>query len=212
MTTRKHPPKAVEFYFNEKMPRRPPDRRSRLVSGVSVPNDRLKVERLLCAHHGASAREVQRLGRTAQKVLFRIVTDPADRDHVYRRDAVSALAALGSPDAVMLLGALAASDKEDPVIIGRALNGLAAVGGDTAARLIERSFETHPDEFVRNSAVRALLKMKQRSCIPALMRVAKTHTSRILRDRVRQKLAKWGVAAKGKRVVTRNTGVIQREK
>src|SRR3990172_1348936 len=74
---------------------------------------RLAVEELLCSHHGASDAAIRKLAPAAQKVLFRIVTDPADRDHVYRRAAVSALAALGSQDAVMLLAGLTADEKED---------------------------------------------------------------------------------------------------
>ena len=65
------------------------------------------MERLLGAHHGVPDAAVRRLGPAARAVLVRIVTDPADRDHVYRREAVSALAALGSRDASMLLAALA---------------------------------------------------------------------------------------------------------
>jgi HEAT repeat protein len=214
MVTRKtnpYPPKAVKFYFDEKIPRRPADRRSRPVRGATAATARLAVEELLCRHHGATATSVRKLTPAAQKILFRIVTDPADRDHVYRRDAVSALATLGSHDAIMLLAALAADEKEDPVIAGRALSGLAELGGDAAVALIKRSLEAHPDEYVRNCALRALLKLKHRTSVPTLLRVAQTHPSPILRDRVRSRLAEMGVTVKGKRVPTRNRGVLQRD-
>jgi hypothetical protein len=134
-----YPPKAVEFHFDEKIPKRPAARRSRLVRDAPMATARLAVEELLCSHHGASEAAIRRLSPAAQKVLFRMVTDPADRDHVYRRDAVSALAVLGSRDAIVLLAALADDEREDPVIVGRALNGLARLGGASAAWFIERS-------------------------------------------------------------------------
>jgi HEAT repeat protein len=210
--TNPYPPKAVELYFNEKIPNRPPARRSRVVRGAPAAAARLAVEELLCRHHGASDAEIRKLGPGAQKVLFRIVNDPADRDHVYRRDAVSALAALGSQDAVIVLAGLAADEKEDPVIAGRALNGLAKLGGDAAARLIERSLEHHPDEYVRTCALRALMKLRHPATIPALIRAAEAHPSPILRARVRGRLAEMGAAVKGTRsAVTRNKGVVVRE-
>ena len=196
--TNPYPPKAVEFYFNEKIPKRPPARRSRVVRGASRGGRPLWLWRNYCAaHHGASDAAIRKLAPAARKVLFRIVTDPADRDHVYRRDAVSALAALGSQDAVMLLAGLAVDDKEDPVIAGRALNGLAKLGGDAAARLIERSLEHHPDEYVRTCALKALMKLKHPASIPALMRAAEAHPSPILRARVRGRLAEMGAASQG---------------
>ena len=42
----KHPPKAVEFHFDEKMPRRPAVRRSRLLRGATAAANRLVVEEL----------------------------------------------------------------------------------------------------------------------------------------------------------------------
>jgi HEAT repeat protein len=171
------------------------------------------VEELLCRHHGASDAAIRKLAPAAQKVLFRIVTDPADRDHVYRREAVSALATLGSRDAVMLLAGLAADEREDPVIVGRALNGLAKLGGDAAARLIEQSLEHHPDEYVRTCALKALMKLKHPATIPSLRRAAEAHPSPILQARARSTLAEMGAAVKGKRsVVTRNKGVLVRER
>lgn len=210
--TNPYPPKAVEFYFNEKIPKGPAARRSRVVRGAPAAAARLAVEELLSRHHGASDADIRKLAPAARKVLFRIVTDPADRDHVYRRDAVSALAALGSQDAIVLLAALAVDENEDPVIAGRALNGLAKLGGDAAARLIERSLQHHPDEYVRTCALKALMKLKHPASIPALMRAAEAHPSPILRARVRGRLAEMGAAIKGKRsVVTRNRGVLVRE-
>lgn len=207
-----YPPKAVEFYFDEKVPSRPAARRSRPVRGVPVAAARLAVEDLLCRHHGASDADIRALSPAARKVLFRIVTDPADRDHVYRRDAVSALAALGSSDAIMLLGGLAIDEKEDPVIVGRALNGLAKVGGDVAARLIERSLEHHPDEYVRTCALKALMKLDHPTSVGALRRAAETHPSRILRARLRSRLAAMGAPIKGTQSVrTRNTGELARD-
>lgn len=214
MATKKknpYPPKAVEFYFNEKIPKRPATRRSRVVRGARTAAARLAVEELLSHHHGASDTGIRKLAPAARKVLFRIVTDPADRDHVYRRDAVSALAMLGSQDAVMLLAALAVDENEDPVIAGRALNGLAKLGGDAAARLIERSLQ-HPDEYIRTCALKALMRLKHPASIPALTRAAEAHPSPILRARVRNVLVEMGVAVKGTRsVVTRNKGVLVRE-
>src|SRR5687767_6949777 len=97
--TNRYPPKAVELYLNEKISKPPAVRRSRIISrGVPGAAARLAVEELLCSHHGASDAAIRELSPAAQEVLFRIVTDPAERDHVYRRDAVSALAALGSQD------------------------------------------------------------------------------------------------------------------
>jgi len=210
--THRYPPKAVELYLNEKIPKRPAARRSRSVRGAPATAARLAVEELLCSHHGASDAAIRKLAPLAQKVLLRIVTDPADRDHVYRRDAVSALAALGSRDAVMLLAGLAADEKEDPVIVGRALNGLAKLDGAAAARLIERSLEHHPHEYVRTCALKALLKLKHPASIPALMRAAEAHPSPILRARARVRLAELGATVKGTRsVVTRNRGVLLRE-
>jgi HEAT repeat protein len=166
----------------------------------------------LSRHHGASDADIRKLAPAARKVLFRIVTDPADRDHIYRRDAVSALATLGSQDAVMLLAALAVDENEDPVIAGRALNGLAKLGGDTAARLIERSLQHHPDEYVRICALKALMRLKHPASIPALTHAAEAHPSPILRARVRNVLAKMGATVKGTRsLVTRNKGVVVRE-
>lgn len=215
MATRKtnsYPPKAVEFYFNEKIPKGLAARRSRTVRGIPATAARLAVEELLCRHHGASDADIRKLTPIARKVLFRIVTDPADRDHVYRREAVSALTVLGSQDAVVLLAALAVDEKEDPVIVGRALNGLSKLGGDAAARLIERAFEHHPDEYVRTCALKALMKLKHPSSIPALMRAVETHPSPILQARVRGQLAEMGAAIQGTRsVVTRNRGVLVRE-
>ena len=208
----RYPPKAVEFYFNEEFPKAPPDRRSRPVRGASMAVARLAVEEVLSAHHGNPDAVIRRLTPTAQKVLLRIVTDPGDRDYVFRRDAVSALAALGSPDALVLLGGLALDEQEDPVISGRALNALAKVGGDAAARLIERSLESHPDPYVRTCALKALLKLKHPSSVPVLVRAAHDHPSPLLRDRVRAGLAEMGVAPRGKRVKTRNTGVVKRDR
>ena len=211
--TNPYPPKAVELYFNEKIPKRPPARRSRVVRGAPAAVARLAVEELLCRHHGASDAAIRKLAPAAQKVLFRIVTDPADRDHIYRRDAVSALAALGSHDAVMLLAWLASDDKEDPVIAGRALNGLAKLGGDATARLIERSLEHHPNAYVRTCALKALMKLKHPASVAALKRAAEVHPSPILRARVRGRLAEMGAKVKGTRsVVTRNKGVLVRER
>ena len=207
----KHPPKAVEFHFDEKMPRRPAARRSRLLRGETAAANRLVVEELLCRHHGASDAAFRRLSAAARKVLFRIVTDPADRDHIYRRDAVSALAAIGSRDAVMLLSALATDEKEDAVIVGRALNGLAKLGGDVAAQIIERSMD-HRDAYVRAAALKAMLRLENSARVPALMRVVETHPSPILQAQARKLLAKLGAAVKGSRsVVTRNKGVLVRE-
>jgi HEAT repeat protein len=210
--TNPYPPKVVELYFDEKIPKRPAARRSRRIRGAPAAAARLAVEELLCRHHGAPDAAIRKLAPAARKVLFRIVTDPADRDHVYRRDAVSALAAIGSQDAVMLLVGLAADEKEDPVIVGRALNGLAKLGGEAAARLIERSLEHHPDEYVRTCALKALVKLKHPASIPALMRTAEVNPSPILRARVRGRLAEMGAAVKGRRsAVTRNKGVVVRE-
>lgn len=208
----RYPPKAVEFYFNEEFPKPPPDRRSRPIRGAPMAAARLAVEEILSAHHGNPDAVIRRLTPTAQKVLLRIVSDPADRDYVFRRDAVSALAALDSPDALVLLGGLAVDEQEDPVISGRALNALAKVGGDAAARLIERSLESHPDPYVRTCALKALLKLKHPSSVPVLIRAAHDHPSPILRDRVRAGLADMGVAVRGKRVKTRNTGVVRRDR
>lgn len=210
--TMKYPPKAVEFYFNEKVPKGPPARRSRVVRGALGAAARLAVEELLCRHHGASDADIRKLAPAARKVLLRIVTDPADRDHVYRREAVSALAAFNSQDATVLLAALAVDENEDPVIAGRALNGLAKLGGDAAAYLIERSLQHHPDGYVRVCALKALIKLKHPASIRALMRAAEAHPSPILRARVRSCLAEMGAAIKGRRaVVTRNKGVLVRE-
>jgi HEAT repeat protein len=210
-TRPKYPPKAVEFHFDEKMPRRPALRRSRLVRGATAAANRLVVEELLCRHHGASDAALRRLSPAARKVLFRIVTDPADRDHIYRRDAVSALAAIGSRDAVMLLSALATDENEDAVIVGRALNALAKLGGDVAAHIIERSME-HRDAYVRTVALKAMMKLEHPASVPALTRAAETHPSPILQARARKRLAELGAAVKGSRsLVTRNTGVLVRE-
>src|SRR5688572_24277443 len=207
-----YPPKAVDLHLDEKIPRRPAERRSRPVRGAPAAAARLTVEDLLCRHHGASDTEFRELGPVARKVLFRIVTDPADRDFVYRRDAVSALAALGSQDAVILLAALVADEREDAVIVGRALNGLAKVGGDAAAGLIERTLKTHPDEYVRDCALKALTKLEHPASVRALRRAAETHRSPILRARVRRVLAGMGAPMKGARSVrTRNTGIVVRE-
>jgi len=207
-----YPPKAVELYLDEKIPKRPAARRSRLVRSAPMAAARLVVEDLLCRHHGASDAEVRRLDPAARKVLFRIVTDPADRDHVYRREAVSALAALGSNDGIVLLASIAANQSEDPVIIGRALNGLAKVGGDAAARLIERVLENHPDEYVRNCALKALMKLQHPASISALKRAGETHRSPIMRARVRSRLTSMGVPVKGVRAKpARNSGVVARE-
>lgn len=215
MATKKknpYPPKAVELYLDEKIPKQPAVRRSRAVRGAPAAAARLAVEALLCSHHGASDDAIRKLSPAARKVLFRIVTDPADRDHVYRRDAVSALAAIGSQDAVMLLAGLASDEKEDPVVVGRALNGLAKLGGAIAAQLIERSLEHHPDEYVRTCALKALIRLKHPTSIPVLMRIAESHSSTILQARVRKCLADMGAAVKGTRsVVTRNKGVLLRE-
>jgi len=210
---RAYPPKAVELYLNEKIPKRPAARRSRAVRNAPMAAARLAVEQLLCSHHGASDAAVRRLTPAAKQVLLRIVADPADRDHVYRREAVSALAALGSRDAVMLLAGLASDHKEDPVIVGRALNGLAKLGGDAAARLIEQALEHHPDEYVRTCALKALMKLKQPASVPALVRSIEAHPSPILRARVRACLAEMGAAVKGRRsVATRNKGVLAHER
>lgn len=210
--TNRHPPKAVEFHFDEIVPKGPPARRSRTVRGVPAATARLAVEELLCRHHGASDNDVLRLSPAARKVLLRVVGDPADRDHVFRREAVSALAVLGSQDAVVMLTALAIDGNEDPVIVGRALGGLARLGGDVAAKLIARAAEHHADEFVRTSALRALMKLKHPASIPALTRAANAHPSPILQARVRACLAEMGVAIKGARsVVTRNKGILLRE-
>lgn len=210
--TNPYPPKAVELYLNEKIPKPPAARRSRVVRDAPAAAARLAVEELLCSHHGVSDVAIRNLSPAAQKVLFRIVTDPSDRDHVYRRDAVSALAAIGSRDAVMLLAGLATDEKEDPVIVGRALNGLAKLGGAAAARLIERSLEHHPDEYVRTCALKALMKLKHPATIPALTRAAEAHPSPILQARVRGCLAEMGAKVKGTRsMVTRNRGVLVRE-
>ena len=209
----RHRPKAVEFYFNEKIPERPADRASRDVRRAPVAKARLAVEELLSRHHGAPDAEIRRLASREQKILFRIATEPSDRDHVYRREAVSALAALGSQDAVMLLSALASDKDEDPVITGRALRGLAKAGGDVACRLIVRALESHPDSFVRNCALKALLTLKHPDSVPALARVAETHPSPLLRNRVRDRLAEMGLAVKGKRArIERGKGVLQRER
>ena len=209
--TSKYPPKAMEFYFNEKMPKAPAARRSRLVRGTSTAAARLAVEDLLCRHHGAADGEFRRLSPAERKILLRIVTDPSDRDFVYRREAVSALAALGSQDAAVLLAGLAADEREDPVIVGRALNGLAKLGGDGAARLIERAMEGHPDAYVRNCALKALMKLQRPESIPRLVRTAESHASEILRARVRDRLAEMGVKMKGTRVRTKNSGKIIRD-
>jgi hypothetical protein len=204
-----YPPKAVELRLDEKIPRRPAPRRSRPVRGAPAAAARLVVEELLCRHHGASDAEFRELGPVARKVLFRIVTDPADRDFVYRRDAVSALAALGSHDGVMVLAALVADEREDAVIVGRALNGLAKVGGDAAVGLIGRALETHPDQYVRDCALKALMKLEHPASVPALRGAAETHRSSILRARVRNVLAAMGAPMKGARSArTRNTGII----
>lgn len=211
--TNPYPPKAVELYLNEKIPKRPPARPSRVVRDAPAAGARLAVEKLLCSHHGASDVSIRELSPAAQKVLFRIVTDPADRDHVYRRDAVSALAVIGSRDAVMLLAGLAANEKEDPIIVGRALSGLAKLGGDAAAHLIEQSLEHHRDEYVRTCALKALMKLKHHASIPALMRAAEVHPSPILQAHARGCLAEMGVAVKGRcSVMTRNKGVLLRER
>jgi hypothetical protein len=181
MATKKahtHRPKAVEFRFTEKLPEAPPARRSRPVRDAPVATARLQLEELLNRHHGASEDEIRTLSPAAQKLLFRIVTDPADRDHVFRREAVSALAALGSPQAMMVLSALASDRDEDPVIIGRALRGLAARGGEVAVELVERSFERHPDPYVRTSAVKALRASRDPLAAEALARMTRAGKSR----------------------------------
>ncbi len=209
----RHPPKPMQFKFDEKMPKAPALRRSRLVRGTRGAAARLAVEELLCRHHTAPDDAIRRLSPVARKMLMRIVTDPADRDHVFRREAVSALAVLGSTDAVMLLAGLAADDKEDAVIVGRALNGLARLGGDVAVRLIARAAEHHPDDYVRTSALKALMKLDHPASAPALVRAAEAHSSPILRARAAARLARLGAAVKGQRsIVTRNKGVLVRER
>jgi hypothetical protein len=204
--TRKHPPKAVEFHFDEKMPRQPAIRRSRPLRGASMAAARIAVENVLCRRHGASDADIRRLSPNARKILFRIVVDPADRDHVWRRDAVSALAALGTREATMLLTGLATDATEDAVIISRALNGLAKLGGEAAAGIIARSIE-HRDEFVRTAALKALMKLDHPSAIPALTRAAKVHRSPVLRARAERRLAELGALVKApRRIATRNKG------
>ena len=65
---------------------------------------------------------------------------------------------------------------------------------------------------MRTCALKALLKLKHPSSVPVLIRAAHDHPSPILRDRVRAGLADMGVAVRGKRVKTRNTGVVRRDR
>src|SRR5262245_52740125 len=77
---------------------------------------------------------------------------------------------------VLLLASIASDKHEDPVIVGRSLDGLAKIGGDSACRLILQSLE-HSDDYVRNRAVRALLKLKHPDSIESLSRAATSHSS-----------------------------------
>jgi HEAT repeat protein len=209
--TRKHPPKAVELHFDERMPRQPAVRRSRPLRGASMTAARIAVENVLRRRHGPSDAAIRKLSPDARKILFRIVADPSDLDHVWRRDAVSALAALGTREATMLLASLATDTTEDAVITGRALNGLAKLGGEAAAGIIERSMERR-DEYVRTAALKALMKLDHSSAIPALTRAAKAHPSPLLRARAERRLAELGAPIKApRRIATRNSGVLVRD-
>jgi HEAT repeats len=206
-----HQPKAVKLYLNEEIPSQPKDRPSRTVRNTGMAGARLTVEELLSRHHGVTDEEIRKLGEAEQKILFRIITNPAERDYVYRREAVSALASLANQDALILLTAIASDKNEDPVIAGRSLDGLAKLGGSSACRLIVQLLE-HSDEYVRNRALRALFKLKHPDSINALSRTAATHPSDWFRSRARDTLLEMGVSVKTRRqTVSRPKVRVQQE-
>ena len=83
------------------------------------------------------------------------------------------------------------------MIAGRALRALGSIGGEPAARLIERAVDSHPDPYVRAAALKALLRMASPSSVAVLVRASQQHPSAILRARVRARLAQLGVAVPG---------------
>src|SRR5688572_8728199 len=124
-----HRSKAVRLTLDEQLPASPPQRASRLVADPGSAGVRLRIEELLAAHHGIDSDALRDLDEAGRALLRRIVAEPAARDYPYRRDAVSALALLADPESVLLLTAIASDPDEDEVIIGRALDGIARIGG-----------------------------------------------------------------------------------
>jgi HEAT repeats len=197
-----HQPKAVKLYLNEEIPTGPENRPSRTIRNPGMAGARLTVEELLSRHHGFSEEDIRSLGEAEQRVLFRIVTEPAERDYVYRREAVSALALLANQESSILLGAIALDKNEDPVIIGRALDGLARLGGSSACHLILQTLE-HSDEYIQNRALRALFKLKHPDSIPTLNKTAATHPAEWYRRRAQDTLLEMGSPIKGRRQTVR---------
>ena len=186
--------RPIELKQSERRPKGPRARKCRLLRGSNAAAVRTQVEELLQAQEQPDLKEFEKLDERAREVVRRMVSDPASRDFPFRREAVSALGFMGDAQSVALLAALATNPDEDPVIVGRAADSLALVGGAGACDLILRAME-HGDGYARDRATRALCALAHPASIEALRAIAQHHPDEYQRDQARVSLGRLGCDA-----------------
>lgn len=194
MPSRKNPKneRPLEVKPTEPRPPVPKRRESRLLAGPNAAATRKKVEEALQPQEAPDERALLRLNDEARAIARRIVRDPAAQDLAFRREAVSALGVFRDPESVMLLAELLDGHEEDPVLVGRAADAVAKIGGGAGARLIARALD-HPDPYARGRVARALCDLGHPDSIEPLAEIAATDPSEYLRDRASAVLTEMGV-------------------
>lgn len=188
--------RLIELKQKERKPRRLPARKSRLLQGSNAAAVRILVEELLQVQEQLDTEAIEKLDESARNVVRRMVSDSAQRDYPNRREAVSALGIMGDAESVALLAAVVTDPDEDPVIVGRAADSLAMIGGAGACGLILKAME-HRDGYARDRAARALCALAHPTSVDALREIARNHADEYLRDRARESLRRLGFDAPG---------------
>jgi hypothetical protein len=183
--------KAVKLDFNEELPDQP-QRASRFEEEPGIAGIRLRIESMIFQCNQIEPADLRELGEEGRRLLYRMVTEPTERDYPYRRELVTMLGMYDDVESVTLLASLATDPKEDEVIIGRALDGLAVYGNMGATRIIVNALE-HNNEYVRNRALRALLYLRNPETIPVLRKALEEHPSANIRRRVYATLREMNV-------------------
>jgi hypothetical protein len=196
-TKPKYPPKSVQPNFSEKLPelkKRP----SRMIALEKLPETiraRIVLEKLLSVHHkGNEQEDIKQLGEAGRKVLHKILHEPNSFDYIIRRDAISALTNYNDANSILLLASLVNDPKEDEVNIGRALDAIAVIGGHGANRILTQAYRYGHRKYVKNRALKAILRCNDTCFIPILMEVVKRHKSPQLRLKAFEKLTTFGVS------------------
>jgi hypothetical protein len=174
--------KAVKLDFNEELPDQP-QRASRFAEEPGIAGIRLRIEGMILQCNQIEPADLHELGEEGRRLLYRMITEPTEQDYPYRRELVTMLGMYDDVESVTLLASVATDPRENEVIIGRALEGLAVHGGKGATRIIVNALE-HDNTYVRNRALRALLHLRNPETIPVLRKTLEQHPSANIRRRV----------------------------